>query len=71
MNDDPLLEGDADAEDRAVDGALRPRSLAEFVGQDRVRSQLGLVLEAARHRGTAPDHVLLSARRGWARRRWR
>lgn len=60
MTEDPLLHGDADAEDRATEGALRPRSLAEFVGQDRVRSQLGLVLEAARGRGTAPDHVLLS-----------
>jgi Holliday junction DNA helicase RuvB len=60
MNEDPLLDGSADAEDHAAEGALRPRSLADFVGQDRVRSQLGLVLQAARHRGTAPDHVLLS-----------
>ena len=59
MTESPLAAA-ADAEDRVVEGALRPRSLDEFVGQDRVRSQLGLVLEAARHRGTAPDHVLLS-----------
>jgi Holliday junction DNA helicase RuvB len=60
MTDDQLLQGDADPEDLAAEGALRPRSLAEFVGQDRVRSQLGLVLEAARHRNSTPDHVLLS-----------
>jgi holliday junction DNA helicase RuvB len=60
VSDEPLLDGTADAEDRVADGALRPRSLADFVGQDRVRAQLGLVLEAARHRGSAPDHVLLS-----------
>ena len=60
MSDDPLLHGDADAEDLAAEGALRPRSLAEFIGQDRVRSQLGLVLEAARKRGGTADHVLLS-----------
>ena len=60
MNDDELLHGEADAEDIAAEGALRPRSLADFIGQDRVRSQLGLVLEAARHRNATADHVLLS-----------
>lgn len=40
--------------------ALRPVRLDEFQGQPRVVDQLGLVLEAARHRGSAPDHVLLS-----------
>lgn len=47
-------------EDAAVDGALRPHSLAEFVGQDRVRDQLGLVLRAASAAGRIADHVLLS-----------
>jgi Holliday junction DNA helicase RuvB len=51
---------DPRAEDGDLDGALRPRSLDEFVGQARVKSQLGLVLEAARQRGGAADHVLLS-----------
>jgi holliday junction DNA helicase RuvB len=60
MSDEHLLEGAADADDLAAEGALRPRSLAEFVGQERVRSQLGLVLQAARNRGTPADHVLLS-----------
>src|SRR3954464_13979924 len=44
----------------AVEAALRPRTLAEVIGQDRVCEQLSLVLEAARARGRAPDHVLLS-----------
>ena len=43
-----------------VEAALRPRRLAEFPGQPRVRDQLGLVLAAAKQRGSAPDHVLLS-----------
>lgn len=47
-------------EERAAEQALRPTSLAEFAGQQRVSDQLGLVLDAARHRGTVPDHVLLS-----------
>jgi Holliday junction DNA helicase RuvB len=50
----------ADPDERAVDASLRPRTLDELIGQDRVREQLGLVLEAARRRGRVPDHVLLS-----------
>ena len=55
-----LTAAEADGDERAVEAALRPRTLDEVVGQDRVRDQLGLVLEAARRRGRAPDHVLLS-----------
>jgi Holliday junction DNA helicase RuvB len=55
-----LVEAEADGDERAVEAALRPRSLDEVIGQERVREQLGLVLEAARGRGRAPDHVLLS-----------
>jgi holliday junction DNA helicase RuvB len=50
----------ADADERQIEGALRPRQLAEFVGQARLREQLTLVLEGAMRRGKAPDHVLLS-----------
>ena len=50
----------ADAEEQAAEAALRPKRLAEFVGQPKVRAQLGLVLDAARLRGAAPDHVLLA-----------
>lgn len=47
-------------EELASEAALRPATLGEFEGQPRVVDQLGLVLEAAKHRGSAPDHVLLS-----------
>jgi holliday junction DNA helicase RuvB len=47
-------------EDRELDVALRPRSLGEFVGQDRVKEQLALLLQAARERGEPLDHVLFS-----------
>lgn len=47
-------------EELGVEASLRPKSLSEFVGQDRVRDQLGLVLESAARRQSAPDHVLLS-----------
>ncbi|MCR2785663.1 MULTISPECIES: Holliday junction branch migration DNA helicase RuvB [unclassified Microbacterium] len=44
----------------AVEGALRPASLAEFVGQQKVRGQLQLLLEAARIQQRPADHILLS-----------
>jgi len=50
----------AEPEELEVEASLRPRNLAEFVGQARVREQLSLVLEGARRRGDPPDHVLLS-----------
>jgi Holliday junction DNA helicase RuvB len=49
-----------DLEERKIESALRPRTLAEFGGQRRVSEQLQLVLHAARGRNRAPDHVLLS-----------
>jgi Holliday junction DNA helicase RuvB len=55
-----LIQSGADDLERAAEAALRPRRLAEFVGQRVVRDQLSLVLDAARGRGKAPDHVLLS-----------
>jgi Holliday junction DNA helicase RuvB len=47
-------------DEEELDGSLRPRSLEEFVGQERVKEQLAIALEAARGRGEALDHVLLA-----------
>jgi holliday junction DNA helicase RuvB len=55
-----VVSGLADADDRVVEGALRPRRLNDLIGQGRVREQLSLVLEGALQRGRTPDHVLLS-----------
>jgi len=46
--------------DHDLEVSLRPKSIDEFIGQDKVRKQLRLVLEGAKKRGSAPDHVLLS-----------
>ncbi|MDQ1744086.1 MAG: holliday junction helicase RuvB, partial [Pseudonocardiales bacterium] len=43
-----------------LEASLRPRKLAEFVGQPKVREQLQVVLEGALRRNRTPDHVLLS-----------
>jgi Holliday junction DNA helicase RuvB len=46
-------------EDEELEQTLRPRRLADFVGQERVKEQLGIALAAAKARGEALDHVLL------------
>jgi Holliday junction DNA helicase RuvB len=43
----------------ALDRALRPQRLADIIGQDRVRESMSIIIEAARQRGEALDHVLL------------
>jgi len=55
-----IIRLEVSEEDRQVEGALRPKTLAEFVGQHRVREQLDLILRAALQRGNSADHVLLS-----------
>lgn len=48
------------AEEITAEQALRPHSLQEFVGQQRVKDQVDLLLRAARERGAPSDHILLS-----------
>src|SRR3954462_8696230 len=59
-----LVESGAGDDERLGEAALRPRRLEEFVGQERVRAPLPLVLESAKRRGRPPDHVLLSGAPG-------
>jgi len=54
---DPAAASDAEL---AFEGALRPRSLGEFVGQTKVRGQLQLLLDAAALQQRTPDHILLA-----------
>lgn len=58
---DPRDVGEAvDEIELAMEGALRPTSLEEFVGQQKVRGQMKLLLEAARIQSRPADHILLS-----------
>ncbi|HWC35980.1 MAG TPA: Holliday junction branch migration DNA helicase RuvB [Mycobacteriales bacterium] len=59
-----LVAAAAGPDDELADAALRPKRLEDFVGQQRVREQLSVVLDAARGRGRPPDHVLLSGSPG-------
>src|SRR5688500_19538392 len=55
-----LLAGRAVPDDVELEVALRPRTLAEFVGQREVKEHLSIVLEAARLRGLSADHLLFA-----------
>ena len=54
-----MISGAARPEDEAVERAIRPRRLADFNGQPKVRDQLEIFVSAARGRGEALDHVLI------------
>jgi len=59
MSSAPFLAPEIKEDEEAVEQTLRPRRLDDFVGQERVKEQLGIALAAASARGEALDHVLL------------
>ena len=57
---DRLISGKpASTQEESIERSLRPATLAEYVGQEKVRAQLGIFVEAARARGEALDHLRL------------
>ena len=60
MRDEGLLTGDPLPEDDAIEVGLRPHKMDEFVGQTALKERLAILIEAARGRGEAIDHVLFS-----------
>lgn len=59
-SDERIVDPAALGEESLSENALRPKTLKEFVGQHRVREQIDVLLTAARNRGAAADHILLS-----------
>jgi Holliday junction DNA helicase RuvB len=57
---DELLDAQPDADDEVVEVGLRPRTLDDFVGQAELKEHLNIILEAARRRGQAADHLLFA-----------
>lgn len=57
---DEMLTGEQLEADADLDASLRPRALGDFVGQQRVKEQLALVVDSARARGAPVDHLLFS-----------
>jgi Holliday junction DNA helicase RuvB len=59
MSDDRLVSASSSDDDLQFEAGLRPRRLADFTGQARLKENLQIAIEAARKRGEAMDHVLL------------
>ena len=59
MTDDRIIAPAATREDEAIEASIRPRRLDEYLGQQPVREQMQIYIEAARQRGEALDHVLI------------
>ncbi|HMW28742.1 MAG TPA: Holliday junction branch migration DNA helicase RuvB [Plasticicumulans sp.] len=59
IESDRLISAAASADDAAIDRAIRPKRLADYVGQQALREQLEIFIHAARRRREALDHVLL------------
>jgi holliday junction DNA helicase RuvB len=56
---DRIISGRAFEEDARIDASVRPAAFSDYIGQDRVKENLQIAVEAARARGEALDHVLL------------
>src|SRR3954449_5858333 len=61
---DAIVSAESVDDEQVAEPAWRPKVREDFVGQERVREQLSLVLDAASRRGRPPDHVLLSGSPG-------
>ena len=59
MTEDRIIAPAATREDEAIEASIRPRRLDEYLGQQPVREQMQIYIEAARQRGEALDHVLI------------
>lgn len=60
MAEDRLMTSHVNKDESALEQALRPKTLKDFIGQKRVRDQIDVLLTAARHRKSPADHILLS-----------
>jgi len=59
MDEERLVDGDPASDERTFEQSLRPQLLAEYIGQTRIKSNLGVFIEAARQRKDPLDHALL------------
>ena len=53
-----IITTEETAEDKKIDGSLRPQTLSEYIGQEKIKSTLKVFIDAAKTRGEALDHVL-------------
>ena len=60
QGEESIVRAELISDEAKIDHALRPESLDDFVGQDRVKDQIGTLIRAALSRGNTADHILLS-----------
>jgi Holliday junction DNA helicase RuvB len=59
IEQDRIIAGTGGRDDEVADRAVRPKTLADYVGQPNVKNQMEIFIQAARQRGEALDHVLI------------
>jgi Holliday junction DNA helicase RuvB len=59
-----VLTGKRDKEDEALDSALRPKSWQDYVGQEKIKENIRIIITAAKQRGQSPDHLLFYGNSG-------
>ena len=58
-NDERIITPDFTETDHDIEISLRPKSLTEYIGQEKAKENLRIYIEAAKNRGDTLDHVLL------------
>ena len=59
IEEDRIVSAGTQGEDTALDRAVRPKQLADYIGQTAVKTQMEIFIQAARNRREALDHVLI------------
>lgn len=65
-----ILDNDVMGDEELVERTLRPQYLREYIGQDKVKEQLTIFIEAAKLRDESLDHVLLFGPPGLGKPQW-
>ncbi len=59
-----ILDKKLNTDDEALDSALRPKKWSDYVGQDKIKENIRIIITAAKQRGQSPDHLLLYGNSG-------
>ena len=62
-----IITTDVIPEEQKMESSLRPQMLEDYIGQEKIKSNLKVYIDAAKSRGEPLDHVLFTVRRDWER----
>ena len=65
-----IVSGSNQVDDDSLELSLRPRSLSDFVGQNGIKDNLNIGIQAAKLRGESLDHVIIYGLRVWGKLLW-